>query len=62
MKMPLEKPAKDPFWFRECFLMTMPIGAKVVNLRELLHAVREVKDSVLYYHLLQSRLAVSPPS
>ncbi len=62
MKKQLDKPAKDPFWFRECFLMPMPIGAKVVNLRELLHALREVNDSVLYYHLLQSRLAVSPPT
>lgn len=62
MKHQLDKPAKDPFWFRECFLMTMPIGMKVVNLRELLHALREVGDSVLYYHLFQSRLAVSPPN
>jgi len=43
-------------------LMPMPIGTKVVNLRELLHALREVSDSVLYYHLVQSRLAVSPPT
>ena len=42
--------------------MPMPIGIKVVNLRELLHALREVSDSVLYYHLVQSRLAVSPPA
>jgi hypothetical protein len=42
--------------------MPMPIGTKVVNLRELLHALREVSDSVLYYHLVQSRLAVSPPT
>jgi hypothetical protein len=62
MKKPLDKPAKDPFWFRECFLMPMPIGSKVVNLRELLHALREVSDAVLYYHLLQSRMAVSPPA
>ena len=39
-----DKPAKDPFFFRECFLMPMPIGIKVVNLRELLHALREVSD------------------
>jgi Family of unknown function (DUF5752) len=58
----LNSTAKDPFWFRECFLMTMPIGTKVVNLRELLHAIREVSESVLYYHLLQSRLAVAPPT
>jgi hypothetical protein len=62
MKQPLDKPAKDPFWFRECFLMPMPIGVKVANLRELLHALREVSDAVIYYHLLQSRLAVAPPT
>jgi len=62
MKKWMDKPAKDPFWFRECFLMPMPIGTKVVNLRELLHALREVSDAVLYYHLVQSRLAVSPPA
>jgi hypothetical protein len=57
-----DKPAKDPFLFRECFLMPMPIGIKAVNLRELLHALREVSDAVLYYHLLQSRLAVAAPA
>lgn len=62
MKQQLNKPAKDPFWFRECFLMPMPIGIKVVNLRELLHALREVSDAVLYYHLVQSRLVVSQPA
>jgi hypothetical protein len=62
MKKQKDKPAKDPFWFREFFLMPMPIGTKVVNLRELLHALQEVSDSVLYYHLVQSRLAVSPPT
>lgn len=62
MKTQKDKPAKDPFWFRECFLMPMPIGTKVVNLRELLRALREVSDSVLYYHMMQSRLAVSQPT
>ena len=62
MKKQLNKSAKHPFWFRECFLMPMPIGTKVVNLRELLHALREVSDSVLHYHLVQSRLAVSQPT
>ncbi|MFA4902212.1 MAG: DUF5752 family protein [Desulfobaccales bacterium] len=55
-------PAQDPFWFRECFLIPMPIGTKVVNLRELLQALRDVSDSVIYYHLVQSRLAVSQPA
>jgi Family of unknown function (DUF5752) len=54
-------PAKDPFWFRECFLMTMPLGKKAVNLRDLLQILREVDDAVLYYHLVQSRLAVTQP-
>lgn len=58
----LNQSAKDPFWFRECFLMPMPIGIKVVNLRELLQALREVSDAVIYYHLFQSRLAVSQPA
>jgi hypothetical protein len=40
----------------------MPIGTKVVNLRELLQALRDVSDSVIYYHLVQSRLAVSQPA
>jgi hypothetical protein len=56
-----EQPAENPFWFRECFLMTMPLGRKAVNLRELAHTLREVDEGVLYYHLLQSRLAVTQP-
>jgi hypothetical protein len=58
----LAQQAQNPFWFRECFLMPMPLGRRAVNLRELLQAIREVPESVLYYHLLQSRLAVSPPA
>ena len=54
-------PAKDPFWFRECFLMPMPLGQKAINLRELLHILRIADESVLYYHLLQSRLSVTQP-
>jgi len=54
-------PAKDPFWFRECFWMPMPLGQKASNLRELLHILREVDESVVYYHLLQSRLTVTQP-
>lgn len=56
-----EQPAENPFWFRECFLMTMPLGMKAANLRELAHILREVDESVVYYHLLQSRLAVTQP-
>lgn len=58
----LEQSAKDPFWFRECFLMTMPIGTKVGNLGEMLHVIKEVDEAVLYYHLFQCRLAISPPA
>lgn len=54
-----EQPAQNPFWFRECFLMPMPIGKKAINLRELLEILREADESVFYYHLLQYRLAIS---
>jgi hypothetical protein len=56
-----DQTAENPFWFRECFLIPMPIGRRAINLRELLQSVREVDDSVLYYHLLQSRLNLSQP-
>ena len=52
----------NPFWFRECFLIPMPIGRKAINLRELLQAIREADEPVLYYHLLQSRLIQSTPA
>lgn len=55
------QPAANPFWFRECFLMPMPTGKKAINLRELLEILREVDESVLYFHLLQSRLTVTQP-
>ena len=61
MNLQPDQPAENPFWFRECFLMSMPIGRMAANMRELLHAIREVKDSVLYYHLFQSRLAYNLP-
>lgn len=56
------QPAPNPFWFRECFLIPMPIGRKAVNLRELLEAIRVLDESVLFYHLIQSRLSPSPPA
>lgn len=52
----------NPFWFRDCFIMTMPIGQKATNLRELLHALHEVSDAVLFYHLFQYRLAIVAPA
>lgn len=55
------KRAKDPFQFRECFLMPMPIGRKATNLKELLEILREVDESVPHYHLLQSRLSLTYP-
>ncbi len=58
----LNKLTENPFWFRECFLMPMPMGRKAVNLRELLQALRDLPESVIYYHLMQSRLAVSQPA
>ena len=62
MKINLDQPAENPFWFRECFLMPMPIGKKGINLRELLQALRELDESVLYYHIFQSRLAITQPA
>jgi hypothetical protein len=58
---PANQTTKNPFWFRECFLIPMPIGRRAINLRELLQAFREVEEAVLYYHLLQSRLIQSQP-
>jgi hypothetical protein len=57
-----DQTAANPFWFQECFLIPMPIGRRAINLRELLQAVREAEESVLYYHLLQSRLIQSQPA
>lgn len=54
--------AENPFWFHECFLMPMPLGKKVVNLRELLDSLREVDESVLFYHLIQARLTLGEPT
>jgi hypothetical protein len=56
-----DPPAQDPFWFRECFVMSMPIGRMASNLRELLHALHELDDSVFYFHLWQSRLTIAHP-
>jgi hypothetical protein len=61
MKISPDQRAKNPFWFRECFLMPMPIGKRAHNLRELLQALRELEESVLYYHIFQSRLAITQP-
>ncbi len=58
----LNQMAANPFWFHECFLMSMPLGKKVVNLRELLDNLREVDESVLFYHLIQSRLLLDQPA
>jgi len=57
----LEQPAANPFWFSECFLIPMPMGRAALNLRELLHAVRELGNGVLFYHFFQSRLITNPP-
>ncbi|SPF50674.1 conserved hypothetical protein [Syntrophobacter sp. SbD1] len=56
-----DQPAPNPFWFHECIVMTMPTGKKAANLRELLQTLREVDESVLSYHLWQSRVAIAPP-
>ena len=57
----LERVTEDPFWFQECFLMAMPLGKKAVNLRELLEGLLEIDESMLFYHLIQSRLAMGQP-
>jgi hypothetical protein len=54
--------AANPFWFRECFLMPMPMGRKATTLRELHQALHDLPEPVLFYHLLQSRLALSIPA
>ncbi len=58
----LSREAENPFSFYECFLMPMPLGRRVVNLRELLQGLREIDDSVLFYHLIQSRLLLGQPA
>jgi hypothetical protein len=58
----VDQAAENPFWFHECFLMAMPLGKKVVNLRELLEILREIDESVIFYHLIQSRLALGQPA
>jgi hypothetical protein len=58
----LKQAAANPFWFRECFLMPMPMGRKATTLRELHQALHDLPESVLFYHLLQSRLALSQPA
>jgi hypothetical protein len=57
-----DQPAKSLFWFRECFLMPMPLGKKAASLRELLEYLRELDEPVLQYHLWQSRLAIAQPT
>jgi hypothetical protein len=57
-----EQIAENPFQFQDCFIMTMPLGQRAVNLRELLHAMHEVSDAVLFYHLFQHRLAIAAPA
>jgi hypothetical protein len=53
--------ALNPFWFHEYLILTMPTGRTAVNLREMLHIVREVDASVLSYHLWRSRMAIAHP-
>jgi hypothetical protein len=57
-----DQPAENPFWFWECFLVPMPTGKKATNLRELLQGLREMEESVLQFHLWQSRLATIQPT
>lgn len=54
-------PAHDVFWFSEYFMMPMPTGKKATNLREFMQSLQDMSDSVLKYHLWQSRLAIAQP-
>jgi hypothetical protein len=53
--------APNPFWFSECIAMPMPTGKTAVNLRDLLQTLRDVNESVLSYHLWQSRMSIAHP-
>lgn len=57
-----DQPAPSPFWFHECVVMPMPTGKTAVNLRDMLQTLREVDESVLCYHLWQSRMAIAHPA
>ncbi len=52
------EPAASPFRFMECLVMPMPTGKTAANLRELTQTLRDAEESVLRYHLWQSRLAI----
>jgi hypothetical protein len=56
-----EELAPSPFWFLECFVMPMPTGKRAANLKELLETLREVDETVLSYHLWQSRTSTAHP-
>ena len=58
----LDQQAPNIFEFSEYFLMTMPTGKKVTNLRELLQSLREMSEPVLNYHLWQCRLEFMQPT
>jgi hypothetical protein len=57
----VDQQALNSFEFLEYFLITMPTGKKVTNLRELLQYLREMSEPVLNYHLWQSRLYITKP-
>ena len=54
-------PAPNPFWFHECVVMPMPTGKTAANLRDLVQTLRDVDETVLSYHLWQSRMAIAQP-
>ncbi|MCE5243021.1 MAG: DUF5752 family protein [Desulfobacteraceae bacterium] len=58
----LDRVAENPFQFYECFMMAMPLGKKVANLKELLGGLHEIDEAVLFYHLIQSRLTLDHPA
>ncbi len=56
-----DQPAPNAFLFSECVVMPMPIGKRAANLRDLLQTLREVDETVLSYHLWQSRMSITRP-
>ncbi len=56
-----EPSAANAFIFFEYFLMPRPTGKRATSLQELLKFLRKMSETVLKYHLWESRLATHPP-
>ncbi len=42
-----------PFELMECCILTSPTGRSASNLKEFLHALREVEEEIIHHHLLR---------